>query len=233
MRGWRAAVAALAALAPAAAAADAPRPCRLALALALDISASVDAREYAIQIGGLAAALRAPDLREAILSQGGEVWLAVYEWSGWQQQDLIADWAPLRRPADIDALAARLDAHARPYADFSTSIGRALAYGADLFRRLPAVCDRRVIDVSGDGAHNDGVAPAEVRASGALAGITVNALVVAGAVPPPAPHYEREVLHGPGAFLLVARGGFADYPELIRAKLLREIRPPHLLGALR
>lgn len=104
MRGRRAAAVALAAFAPAAAAADGPRSCRLALAPAFDISASVDAREYAIRIGGLAAALRAPDLREAILSRGGEVWRAVCEWSGWQRQDLIADWAPLRRPADIGAL---------------------------------------------------------------------------------------------------------------------------------
>jgi hypothetical protein len=227
-----AAALALAALAPLAAAADGPRPCRLALALALDISASVNDREYAIQLGGLADALRAPDVREAILTQGGEVWMAVYEWSGWQQQDLVAGWTPLRAPADIDALAARLDAHRRPYADFSTAIGRALAFGAALFRSLPVRCERRVIDVSGDGAHNEDVGPAEIRASGALAGVTVNALVIDGAWPPPVRHYETEVIHGPDAFMMVARNGFEDYPEMIRGKLLREIRPPQLLGAL-
>jgi hypothetical protein len=32
--------------------------------------------------------------------------------------------------------------------------------------------------------------------------------------------------------MMVAEGGFADYPELIRRKLLREIRPPQLIGRL-
>ena len=43
--------------------------CRLALVLAMDISSSVDPLEDALQRGGLAQALRAPDVVDAILSQ--------------------------------------------------------------------------------------------------------------------------------------------------------------------
>ncbi|MEO0503102.1 MAG: DUF1194 domain-containing protein, partial [Pseudomonadota bacterium] len=42
--------------------------CRLALLLALDVSSSVDAREDALQRGGLVAALTAPEVVSAFLS---------------------------------------------------------------------------------------------------------------------------------------------------------------------
>ncbi len=206
--------------------------CALALALALDISTSVNSREHAIQIGGLAAALRAPDVEEAILTQSGPVWIAVYEWSGWQQQDLVIDWTEMTGPEAIAAVAARLESHVRPYEDFSTATGRALKFGAALMGRVPALCARRVIDISGDGEGNEAEPPEEVWASGALNGITVNALVIEGAWPPPAPYYRDRVIGGPGAFMMVARNGFDDYPEMIRGKLLRELKPPMLLGAL-
>ena len=47
-------------------AATAQEACRLALVLAMDISSSVDPLEDALQRGGLAQALRAPDVVEAI-----------------------------------------------------------------------------------------------------------------------------------------------------------------------
>ncbi|MEO1687725.1 MAG: DUF1194 domain-containing protein [Pseudomonadota bacterium] len=206
--------------------------CRLALALALDISSSVNSREYAIQLGGLAAALRAPDVQDAMLTQSGEVWIAVYEWSGWQQQDVILAWSPMRDVGDIAAAAARLEGHRRLYQDFSTALGKALRYGAELFRRLPVRCERQVIDVSGDGVNNDHETPAEAHASGVLRNVTVNALVIDGAYPSPVPEYRDHVIAGPGAFLMIARNGFSDYPDLIRGKLLRELQPEMLLGGL-
>jgi len=220
------------AAAPAQAQDEAAPGCRLALAMALDISSSVNAREYAIQLGGLANALRAPDVQEAMLSQSGEVWIAVYEWSGWQQQDMILAWSPMRGPADIAAAAARLEGHRRLYQDFSTALGKALRYGAELFRALPVRCERQVIDISGDGVNNDHVTPAEVHASGLMREITVNALVIDGAFPSPVAEYRDNVIAGPGAFLMVARNGFEDYPDLIRGKLLRELQPEMLLGRL-
>ncbi|MEO0499558.1 MAG: DUF1194 domain-containing protein, partial [Pseudomonadota bacterium] len=200
--------------------------CALALALALDISSSVNAREYEIQKGGLSAALRHPDVRSAILAEPGSVRITVYEWSGWQQQDVIADWAVMESEADIDALAFRLDRHSRRYAEFSTALGEALDFGAKLFSKVGATCARRVIDVSGDGVNNDGVSPASTLGDRLFRGITVNGLVIKGASPDPETHYRQEVIWGPGAFLMVARNGFDDYPDMILGKLLREIQPP-------
>lgn len=221
-----------AALALSLSAAPAAAECRLALALALDISSSVNVNEYAIQIGGIVQALTEPDIRDAILAVPGQsVQMVVYEWSGYVQQDVIAGWTRLASPADIDAFAARLAAHRRIYSDFPTAIGKALEYGRDLFDRMPEPCARHVIDISGDGANNDGPDPRDLRDAGAFAGITVNALVIKGATPDPERYYATNVLHGADAFMLVARNGFEDYPDLIRGKLLRELQPTFLIGA--
>ena len=200
--------------------------CAVALALALDISSSVNAREYAIQKDGLAAALRHPSVAEVIRNAPGPTQIAVYEWSGWQQQDLIAGWTRVSGEADLAALAAGIEAHQRRYAEFSTALGRAIEYGAALFDALPEPCARRVIDVSGDGVNNEGPSASAVRSAPAFQRITINGLVIKGAEPDPERHYREEVAHGPGAFVMVARNGFEDYPDLILGKLLRELEPP-------
>ena len=206
--------------------------CALALALALDISSSVNADEYEIQKGGLVRALRDPQVRAALLAEPGSIRILVYEWSGWQQQDLIADWTLIAGPEDIDRLAARVEARRRSYVDFSTAIGRALAWGEAQFTRLPVPCARQVIDVSGDGVNNDDLSPRTVRGMGGLERVTVNGLVIKGADPDPEAYYRTEVIGGPGAFLMVARNGFRDYPDLLIGKLLKEIEPPQFIGLL-
>ncbi len=205
--------------------------CALALILALDISSSVNAGEYAIQKDGLAAALRHPAVREALLSEPGSVQILVFEWSGWQQQDLIADWTRIGSEADIDALAGRVAGHKRFYSDFPTAIGRALLYGEAQFGRLLAPCARQVIDVSGDGVNNEDLSARTLRSMDRLRRVTVNGLVIAGAFPDPVAHYRDEVIGGEGAFMMIARNGFDDYPGLLQAKLLREISPPLFIGA--
>ena len=85
--------------------------CGLALSLALDVSSSVDAREYRLQTQGLAAALVAPEVREAFLAEPGQrVALQIFQWSGWQQQLVRQDWVTIRSETDLDAVAARLGA---------------------------------------------------------------------------------------------------------------------------
>lgn len=215
--------------APAAKAAN----CALALAFALDVSASVNSNEYDIQKGGLAAALRDSEVVEAILIEPGAVWLLAYEWSAALQQAVIQDWAQMRGQADIQRFAAGLDGHARRFGRSSTAIGQGLSFGMKQFSALPAICDRLVIDVSGDGVNNDGVAPEALRNAGRLAGVTINGLVIAGESPNPVPYYREKVISGSDAFMMVARNGFEDYPDLIKGKLLRELRPPLFIGLAR
>ena len=206
--------------------------CKLALVLALDISSSVNQREYRIQLQGLALAFRTPEVIEAILTPPGAAIAAiVYEWSGYNQQDVVIPWIMLDSEAVILDFAATLAAHRRPYTDLTTSLGKAIEYGAKLFDRAPP-CGRRVIDISGDGENNDGVGPEYFRAQGKLDGITINGLVVQGAYPDPAIYYRDHVIQGPDAFVALARD-FYDYPPVMIDKLLREIDPEMILGAAR
>jgi len=203
--------------------------CRLALALGLDISSSVDDREYALQIGGLADALESAEVIEAILTpEGTHIVAAAYEWSGYPQQDVIVGWTVLDSEGAIRGFAARLRAHPRPYWDFATALGKGVEFGARLLGAAPS-CARQVIDISGDGVNNVGVDPTYFYASGLFAGITVNGLVIQGAQPDPVEYYRTNVIHGPGAFLAVARD-FEDYRQVIKRKLLREIASDLVLG---
>lgn len=195
-------------------------PCRLALLLAVDVSASVDAGEYVLQRDGLAAALDAPEVREAILQGRGPVALAAYEWSGRYQQATILPWVLLDSAGAIDAAVARIGAMHRVHEGFPTAAGYALGHGAGMLLQAPA-CDRQVIDVSGDGVNNEGFGPALAYANFPFDGVVVNGLAIAGSDGDVVRFYRDELRHGPGAFVEIARG-FADFRRAMTRKLYRE-----------
>lgn len=219
-------VKALCAAAMLAVAAPAPAPaqtpfCRLALAFALDVSASVDEGEYRLQLDGLAAGLRDPAVRAAITGPGGGVALAAYEWSGRHQQAMIAPWTLVATDAALEGFAARVAAHRRGYTEFPTAVGYALGYGAVLLRDAPP-CQRRVIDISGDGISNEGFDPDAAYREFDFEDVTVNGLVIGGGTLELISFYQFAVAHGPGAFVEVARD-YTDYPRAMLRKLLREV----------
>ncbi|GGL63487.1 DUF1194 domain-containing protein [Wenxinia marina] len=206
--------------------------CRQALVLGLDVSGSVDEREYRLQVEGLANALGAEEVREALLSVPGQpVRLAVFEWSGPQSQSLILPWAEIGDAGALDAAIARIRGAERQPAQLSTAIGAAMAAG---FRLLgdQGDCLRRTLDLSGDGESNTGTRPSVIRERFLPEGVTVNGLVV-GAIPGGgddrsddirrlAGYFEANVTGGPGAFVEMALG-YDDYEAAMRRKLLREI----------
>ncbi|MEM6638065.1 MAG: DUF1194 domain-containing protein [Pseudomonadota bacterium] len=201
--------------------------CRLALILALDISSSVDAREDALQRGGLAAALVASEVVEAALSVPGEpVALAIFEWSGRYQQDMLLPWTLLTGPEDLLTAAERIATSKRSYAEFPTALGYALGYAAGVFRDAPE-CLRKTIDVSGDGVNNDGFGPHLAYAHFPLDGVTVNGLAITGQADDLIDYYRRELIRGPGAFVIEATS-FADFERAMREKLRREMEAPVL-----
>lgn len=199
--------------------------CRLALVLALDVSASVDEGEYALQAGGLASALVDAEVQAAFLATPDPVALAVYEWSGRLDQSLILDWTLMDSRDDFAVAAERLAALRRTGEDGPTALGYALGHASTMFRRAPA-CDRRTIDVSGDGENNHGFGPATAYAHFPLDDVTVNALAVGGAESLTAMvrFYEAQVIKGPGAFVEAARD-YSDFARAMRRKLIREVMP--------
>lgn len=196
--------------------------CRLALLLAMDVSASVDEREYALQRDGLARALNAPDIRQALLGgQDGDVALAVFEWSGRYQQTLMIDWTVIESDAVLDTVIGTIASARRSWKDYPTAVGYALGFAAGILSDAPP-CDRKVIDVSGDGLNNEGFRPDRAYAHFPLDDVTVNGLVIEGVEPGIAEFYRAEVLKGPGAFLEIARN-FEEFEAAMARKLFREV----------
>jgi len=212
-------------LAPAAAAAA---QCRLALVLAMDVSSSVDAAEDRLQRGGMASALVSDTVAQAFFASDLPVALAVYEWSGRYNQQLILDWTLVNTQADLLRAAETVARSTRSHNDFPTAMGYGLGYGAGLLERAPA-CLYKTLDMAGDGQNNEGFGPQHAYGAFPFDEVTVNGLVVnaadyeaeVGLIA----FYRAEVLHGPGAFLVVANG-FEDYERAMRIKLERELIPP-------
>ncbi len=228
------AVAALALIQPPAGRAQAQAQCRLALALGLDVSGSVDAAEYRLQLDGLAAALGAPEVQAQLFAvPGATVRIAVYEWSGPDDQRLLLDWTELDSTAAVGAAQAHLRGIVRTGASPMTAIGSAILEGLALLGRS-GDCAARTLDLSGDGTSNAGPSLKEGRTAAAAAGVTVNGLVIGADAPRVTDrrqahigeltaYFRRNVMSGPGAFVETALG-FEDFEAAMRRKLERELR---------
>lgn len=209
--------------------------CRQALALALDVSGSVDAREYRLQLDGLAAALDSGSVRQALLaSPASPVHLLVFEWSGPEDQALILPWTPVTSEAGLDLITAKLRATERRAASPGTALGQAMMVGADLLATRPD-CWARTLDISGDGKSNLGTRPRDMKRRLAGRGITINALVIGADAPSQgdtrqadiaelSSYFRADVIMGEDAFVETALG-FENYAQAMARKLERELRP--------
>lgn len=199
--------------------APAARACDLALALAVDVSGSVDASEFRIQMDGLAAGLRDPIVSEALVR--GQAQLMLVQWTGSSRQQVTIPWTRVDSFAALDRFADQVAEDPRIWRNFSTAIGEALHTTLDAFESV-SDCKRRLIDLSGDGVSNEGVEPTQVHDALRSRGIVVNALAIEESEPDLTAYFFENVIVGEGAFV-VSASGFADYPERIRKKLLREV----------
>lgn len=212
----------------------AAQTCRHALALGLDVSGSVDAREYRLQIDGLALALNSAAVRAAVLERTeAPVTLLIFEWSGPQDQSTLVPWTPITDADALNGIIARLaDVERRADATPGTALGMAMLHGAQLLAQR-GHCWRRTLDISGDGTNNLGPRPHSVKPQLVAQGITINALVIDADTPAGgalrqsdiaqlSAYFTAEVILGPDAFVQVA-SGFEDYATAMEVKLLREL----------
>jgi hypothetical protein len=111
-----------------------------------------------------------------------------------------------------------------------TSISAAIDFGMAQLRRSPYQSDRRVIDVSGDGANNSGTLVTIARDEVVSKGITINGLPVMLKRPSYSTmdiellddYYEDCVIGGPAAFVIPVKDR-DKFVEAIRTKLILEI----------
>ncbi|WP_415921060.1 DUF1194 domain-containing protein [Tateyamaria sp. SN6-1] len=207
--------------------------CRQALALGLDVSGSVDAREYRLQMDGLAAAFGASSVRDALMQMPGTpVHIMVYEWSGPEDPAVILPWTEITGPAVLDAVIGALRATERRQATPGTALGLAMREGVRHLNQRQE-CWKRTLDISGDGKSNLGPRPGDIKREIIGTDITVNALVI-GADSPSigdlrqaelsglSRYYQSNVIVGADSFVETALG-FEDYAAAMTRKLAREL----------
>jgi hypothetical protein len=206
----------------------------LLLVLAADISRSVDEPKFRLQRQGYAAALRDPRVLKAINSgPQGRVAICFVEWSGSTAQTVVVDWASIGTATEADVFAGKVLEAPRAFME-RTSISGAIDFSLAQLGRSPFTSERRTIDVSGDGTNNSGRDVVTARDAALAAGVTINGLVILSEVPlatnpshthPPGglmSYYERNVIGGPGSFVLAAES-FQSFRESIISKLIKEI----------
>lgn len=199
------------------------RACQTALVLAIDVSGSIDRAEYALQVQGLADALRDPEVADILVQ--GQVALAVVQWSGAGQQALVLPWQRMLSQGAVASFEVRARAMPRAFFASDTAVGQAIAFSAAQFAAVPD-CRRRVIDMSGDGPENAGFTVARARADAVAAGIMINAIAIEDAGPgEPVTGFYRRFVISPQGFVMTART-LGDYPRALRAKLIRELVRP-------
>lgn len=224
------------AMAPGIVAAQAAPAVDLLLVLAMDASGSIDADEFRLQREGLADSVTHPAILAAIASKpNGAIGIAMVEWGSPGGATTAVDWMAVRDAASARALAGAIIAAPRSRQSYN-AIGDAIAHATALIAAAPFRSEDLVIDVAGDGPDIRSFLPApEARDAAVARGITVNGLAIEVAPvtrfgEPLRVHYERNVIGGPGAFVIVAETR-ADFARAMRAKLIREIAGrPHAAG---
>ena len=200
------------------------------LVLAVDVSYSMDPDEQALQREGYVAALTSQEFLDALRhGMHGRIAVTYFEWAGAADQKILVPWRLVDGPASAQALADEI-ARAPYRRAYRTSISGALGFAAPLFGAGGFRGLRRVIDVSGDGANNQGKLIVPTREEVLAQGITINGLPIMLKRPNPATldienldiYYEDCVIGGPGSFVVPIRER-DKFKEATRQKLLLEV----------
>ncbi len=194
----------------------------LALLLAFDASASVSYEEFSLIAGGIADALRDPEIAAGLtIGRARASLCALLVFSGSRAQETMIPWTRLSTPDDVAAFAQRVDDVPRLVPAGLTALGSALLAAETLLAAAPDAA-RRVVDLAGDGASNDGPDPAPIRDRLAAAGVTINGLCVLHEEPDLVDSFTCSVIGGPGSFALPCPD-YARFADAMRRKLAREI----------
>lgn len=192
--------------------------CDTALILTIDVSNSIDSAEYRIQTDGLADALLDPEIRDTLVA--GESTLAVVQWSGVDKQAISIPWTQMRTALDVENFATRARLMVREFVLSDTAPAEAIYFSLRMFDDVPN-CLRKVIDISGDGTPNAGSDVRTARNAAEVAGVTINGIAIESLGVAITNFFRGAVITRNG-FVMTART-HREYPETLRAKILREI----------
>jgi hypothetical protein len=195
----------------------------LQLVLAVDASGSVSNERFILQQRGYSAAFRDPRLLEAIRSgTTRRIAVTMTQWTGSDQQMQVVPWRMVGDEGSMLEFADAIDEAPRQLFGGGTSISGAIDHAVRLFPKSGVTSERRVIDISGDGANNRGRAAADARDDAVRAGIGINGLPILTLEPSLDQYYWDHVIGGPGAFVIVVET-YEAFAEAILKKLVIEI----------
>jgi Protein of unknown function (DUF1194) len=202
----------------------------IALVLAVDVSFSMDPEEQQLQRDGYYTALRSKEVIEAIKKGAvGKIAVAYVEWAGVQDLHLVVDWHIIEDEATAENFVRKLQAI--PYKRaWRTSISGGIDFSLQQFDRLPFTPTRRVIDVSGDGANNDGQGIERTRDKVVEQNVIINGLPIMLKRPNVGymdinyldDYYTDCVIGGAGSFMLPIRTP-QEFLSATKQKLILEI----------
>ena len=200
------------------------------LILAVDVSYSMDMDELAVQREGYAQAIVSKEFLQALKSlPNGKIAITYFEWAASSDQKIIIPWRVIDGPETADAVSEEI--LKTPIRRASrTSISGAIYFAMPLFEQNPYHGLRRVIDISGDGANNNGAPVTGARDTALAKGITINGLPIMVKDPSYSSmdienldfYYEDCVIGGPGSFVVSIKDR-DKFKEAIRTKLLLEV----------
>jgi hypothetical protein len=200
----------------------------VALVIAVDISYSMDPEEQELQREGFAEAFRSPLVHDAIRKgMLGRIAVTYMEWAGAYDQRVVLPWTMLDNPESIMAFADRIAAIPLRRGQ-RTSVSGAIDAAARLFENSGLETTRKVIDVSGDGANNQGRPVTQARDEAIAKGITINGLPIMLKKPGYLDvtdldiYFRACVIGGQGAFMVPARQK-SQFQQAIKAKILLEV----------
>jgi Protein of unknown function (DUF1194) len=200
------------------------------LVLAVDVSYSMDMDELAVQREGYAQAIVSKEFLQALKAlPNGKISVTYFEWAASNDQKIIIPWRVIDGPETADAVSQEI--LRTPIRRASrTSISGAIYFAMPLFESNPYPGLRRVIDISGDGANNNGAPVTPARDEAISKGIVINGLPIMVKDPSYSTmdienldwYYEDCVVGGPGSFVVAIKDR-EKFKEAIRTKLLLEV----------
>jgi hypothetical protein len=213
----------------------------LELILAVDVSWSMDLDEQQFQRAGYVAAMRDKTVIDAIVGGGwGRIAISYVEWAGDGLQSVIVPWTLVDSREGAEAFADRL-ATTRIGRLRRTSISSVLEFAEHYFDENDYEGLRRVVDVSGDGANNQGLPVTALRDRLVSQGVVINGLPImikeenpSGyfGIPNLDVYYEDCVIGGPASFVIPV-DDVNRFATAIRQKMILEIagRRPEVMPA--
>jgi hypothetical protein len=194
----------------------------VALVLAVDSSGSVSEDRLTMQIQGYLDAIRHPSFIDAVRAGSrGRIGLTFVTWTDARRQEQTVSWQVIDGAPAAERFCQGVQNALRPVPGW-TSISGAIDFCAGLLLTSGYAATRRVIDISGDGANNDGRPVTEARDAAVAAGIIINGLPIIEVEPDLERYYRENVIGGPDSFVIVARNT-ASFGVAILRKLLVEV----------